>query len=321
LLYGNRGLHRRHDVKKTVLMVSLILFFMSRTSTAADHSGCLSCHQYAGQAVMTEKGKLKITHIDEEQFLKSPHKDLGCQDCHKEISIMPPLEKPEIDCRSACHKGKKEGKRLKKYPLEKIHEGQQWAISFLENKSPCRICHNTYPHSKYKMTRAILNKHTLHLNCEVCHLDIKNTEKITYDWTGAESALFKGKPFGNYYDPLKDTLLKPQKAISRIGIYMTAEGKKEALMKKWNKELAKKLKVPVKNWNEEQSIRVMNFLHEGIRKMPVKSACKKCHRKSGLIDFKALGFSEKKAEELKNIALEKIVANYETFHIPQVFMK
>lgn len=306
---------------KILLLALLIPLSTAASSLAADNNGCFTCHQYAGQAIKTEEGKVRIMHIDEEQFRQSLHKDLGCQDCHKKITTMPPAEKPEINCNNTCHKGKVSEKKINEYAFDKIHEGQQSAVLSLEDKSPCRICHNTYPHSKYKMTRAILNKHTHHINCEVCHLDVKNPEKTFYDWNGAENVTFKGNPFGVYFNPVDKSLLKAERAISRIGIYRFKKGKKQPLMKEWNSEIAKKLKVPEKNWDEDQSIKIMKYYHKNIGKMDIKEACQKCHRESGLIDFESLGYSKKRSEELKDIALEKIVANYEVFHIPQVFMK
>ena len=307
-------------MKKTAFIVLWILFLTSRSSLAADHSGCLTCHQYAGQAIMTEKGKLKVTHISEEKFLKSPHKDLGCQDCHIEISSMPPEEKPKIDCRTTCHQSNKEKKRVKKFPLHKMHEGERSAVTSLDDKSPCRICHNSYPHSKYKLTRALLNKHTVHLVCEVCHLDTGDKE-VYYDWIGAENAKFMGEPFGYYFNPVRRTLSTPKAAISRIGIYNMTDGERRPLMKRWNKEEAKKLKLPEKNWNTDQSVKAMNHFHEGINKMVLKKACKACHSNGGLINFRTLGFSEKRAGELENMELKRLVATYETFHMPQMFMK
>jgi len=313
--------HRECNMKKSIYLIVLIFFFMSQLSRAADNSGCFTCHQYAGQAITAERGKLKILHIDKDRFRKSTHKDLACQDCHKGITTMPPAEKPKIDCNSTCHQGKEEAGKVKKYALNKIHEGQQSVVISLADKSPCRICHDTYPHSRYKMTRAILNKHSHHITCEVCHLEIENPDKILYDWMDAEKVIFKGAPFGVYYDPIEKTLLEAQRTISRIGLYKVEKGGKVPLMKEWNSEIARELKVPEKNWNDDQSIKVINYYHKKIRKMEIKDACQKCHRESGMIVFGTLGYSKKRAQELKDIALEKIVANYEVFHIPQVFMK
>lgn len=307
-------------MKKALLTTLLILILESTLSIAADHSGCLTCHRYPGLAVMTEKGILKITNIDENKFLRSPHKDLGCQDCHTGISSMPPSEKPKIDCRSTCHESNEEKRKVKNFPLHKMHEGEQSAVLSLDDKSPCRICHNSYPHSKYKPTRTILNKHTFQLVCEVCHLIRDGGKEVIYDWAEPENVLFKGEPFGSYYKSSAKVLLKPESALTRIGIYLIKDGKKEPLMKKWDKETAKKLKVPEKNWNTDQSIKVMNYLHKGIGKMVARRACDKCHKKGGFIDFRALGFSEKRAHEIETMDLKRVIAGYETFHIP-TFMK
>lgn len=48
--------------------------------------------------------------------------------------------------------------------------------------SACIVCHGNYPHAESKLTRAYLNAHAYVMTCEVCHLNVENSETIRFRW-------------------------------------------------------------------------------------------------------------------------------------------
>lgn len=311
--------------KKLLFILTVIPFslapFLGISSDAAIRSGCLSCHQYPGLVISTKEGGFKAINIDDERYFTSPHGEFDCRDCHIGVSEMPPKKKPAIDCRSRCHKGEKERALVENYPLGKLHEGEQSMITALEDSSPCKICHDLYPHSKNKFTSAALNRHAALIVCEVCHLDRKGLKNIGYEWITVVEVKFKGKPYGSFYDQKNKKLREAGPSMSRLGIFSKGWFTKKPLMKSWDNKKAMKLGIGESDWNPEEAVIAMNYFHEDTMKMVASTACSECHRSGGLIDFSALGFSDERIRELENMRLKRTMSDYNEFHMPNIFGK
>ncbi|MDT8317913.1 MAG: hypothetical protein RQ824_07995 [bacterium] len=308
--------------KKLLFILAAIPFFPASfpgMSHAAISSGCLNCHQYAGLVISKKDGGFRAVHIDAERYFTSPHGELDCRDCHVGVSEMPPKEKPAIDCRTRCHKGKKEKALVEAYPLGKLHEGEQSMITYIKDSSPCKICHELYPHSRNKFTSAALNRHAALIVCEVCHLDRKGLKNVGYGWIAVEEVKFKGSFYGSFYDDKNKKLRGAGPSISRIGIFSKGWFTSTALMKSWDSEKASNLGINESGWNSEEVVIAMNYFHEGTMKMVTATACSECHRSGGLIDFSALGFSDERRSELENMRLKRTMSNYNEFHMPNIF--
>jgi hypothetical protein len=47
--------------------------------------------------------------------------------------------------------------------------------------------------------------------------------------------------------------------------------------------------------------------------------CETCHAPKGILDYKALGFSEKRTADLQFLNIKGMITKYEEFHIPGLF--
>ncbi len=128
-------------------------------------SNCGVCHFYGG-------GGNNVKHGDLEKSMFEPTKnidvhmatdgsDLVCVDCHI-------TEKHNI-------------------------QGQLYSLASMnKNRSTCEQCHSQNPHSD-----ATLNKHTLKVACQTCHIPVYakvNSTKIEWDWSTA-GKLKDGEPY------------------------------------------------------------------------------------------------------------------------------
>lgn len=53
--------------------------------------------------------------------------------------------------------------------------------------------------------------------------------------------------------------------------------------------------------------------------MEISAACDECHSQNGILDFQKLGFSERKANDLRYLNIKGLVTKYDTFYIPNLF--
>ena len=62
----------------------------------------------------------------------------------------------------------------------------------------------------------------------------------------------------------------------------------------------------------------LNHFHRDVVKMKNTTASDECHSAKGSIGFRAIGFSQKRSEELENLNIGHIIKNYEVFHMPDL---
>jgi len=63
-----------------------------------------------------------------------------------------------------------------------FHNSDTIIDSRYESKSACVVCHGNYPHVESKLTRAYLNAHAYVMTCEVCHLNVENSDTLRFRW-------------------------------------------------------------------------------------------------------------------------------------------
>lgn len=128
-------------------------------------SNCGVCHFFGG-------GGNNVKHGDLEKAMFEPSKEV---DVHMGIDGM------NLQCVD-CHKTENHMISGKMYSLSSMNR----------NRALCEDCHNENPHSD-----AILNKHTLKVACQTCHIPTYakvNATKTAWDWSTA-GKLQDGKPF------------------------------------------------------------------------------------------------------------------------------
>ena len=241
---------------------------------------------------------------------------LACRACHPSIQQVPHSGFREVSCNSQCHTEEMDPGKVDPALLQRQHEGQQSAILQLEDPSSCRVCHPLYPHRENPRDRAFLNMHTGFMICEVCHLEKASFDRVVYGWMYTENAVFKGKPYGTFYDPgLKNG--KSEHFISRIAPYQVRGEEKRLLMNTWDtdKAVAYEAAPPAEASARKQ---MLAFFHQDVHRREISVACNECHARDGILDLGALGFSRSEIDNLIQLNIKGLVTKYETFYFPHL---
>jgi hypothetical protein len=308
---------------KHATSISLILavYFLSLGTTNSfgrDEDGCLTCHQYPG-LVRLEKGDgIRVLHIDEKRYLNSPHGKLRCKQCHTVISKVPHTGETATECTTECHQ--KDAAKIRSYPLKTLHDKEQSYIVSLKDRSSCRTCHPIYPHSENQLVRAFLNMHTGFMFCEVCHINRSKFSHLVYDWENTENADFSGEPFGSYFNPRTNKAHKADEHfISRIAVFSMDGAKKKGLIHVEDAEAAREFMAAEKKMRPEVKKEKLAFFHRNVEREKISVACNECHSADSILDFKKLGFDEKKTKDLIYINIKGLVTKYKVFYFPKLF--
>jgi hypothetical protein len=185
--------------------------------------------------------------------------------------------------------------------------------------------------------------HTGFMLCEVCHLKKENLNNITYEWKEPEEFEFIGEPYGTHqkkeiknktekksiiskmlriFSSEEDESEETHKTIyliSRIAVYKKTDGNKELLINTSDIEAAKEFLKNEENLKSEERQKKLNYFHRDIAKKEISVACNECHSPTGILDFRKLGFDEKKAQDLEYLNIKSLVTKYETFYLPNLF--
>jgi hypothetical protein len=302
------------------VIISYYLFCHATISAfAMDQGGCLTCHRYRGLVKFEKPAHFKGLYIDEERFLKSVHGTTDCRRCHTKIVAVPHTGKTEVDCNSACHRSRKEYMRAKNYPLKDFHKNEQSAIISFRDASSCRVCHPAYPHTANVMVRALLNMHTLHMTCEVCHIKREEFDNLLYEWVESEHI-----PFTSELDKVQEgaetaRVEKTGVLATRIAVFAADKETKWRIMNTRDAEKASEFMVTEQNLRQAEREKKLRYFHRDIARKGISVACDECHSQNSILNFSALGFDRKEANNLIHLDLKGLVTKYETFYFPDLF--
>ncbi len=283
-----------------------------------------------------------MLHIDEEKHLNSPHGKVDCRQCHIQINRIPHTDETDVDCTTRCHFEDKEKIVAMKPSLSTFHKEERFAITSLEDKTSCRVCHPLYPHSRNIKTRALVNMHTGFMLCEVCHLKKENLDNLTYEWKSPESVEFTGDPYGTHqkHETAKNRRAenvisrmlrifsseeklpketKTEYSISRIAIFSVVEDEKRILINTRDNDRAKEFRAREKNLSPEDKEKELKYFHKDIAKKEISVACNECHSPDGILNYEKLGFDEKKTKDLQYLNIKSLVTKYDVFYLPNLF--
>lgn len=311
----------KYFFKCLITILVFLLIHAGVNSFAMDEGGCLTCHQYPGLVRLEKPKGVKAFHIDESEYLKSAHGEVDCRACHINVTKVPHAGETKVDCTSKCHLTKKDKQKLASYDQTTLHEKEKSYLIHLKDETSCRECHPLYPHSENNLVRSLLNMHTGFMFCEVCHIKRDKFTNISYEWADSENAQFVGKPFGTHFNPKTDRAEKPEDFISRIAVYFSNNGKKQSLMNTRDISKAKKYMLEEKNSGEGVDAKQLKYFHRDINKKEISVACNECHSSNSILDFKRLGFDEKKEKNLIYLNIKGLVTKYKTFYFPNLFGK
>ncbi len=181
----------------------------------------------------------------------------------------------------------------------------------------CFICHSTLPHGKEKKIRAMLNMHTNFFACETCHLEIKEEEVVVYQWYSPVEENPQGPFFGTSYDPESGELKRTDDHLSQIVPFYKKDGKLVPTLHMEKTDMAKDYMRVRDQLTPEQREGMVKKFHEDI--LPKGPECHTCHATDGILDFKKLGFSEKRIVDLQNLSIKGMITKYDEFYLPDLF--
>jgi cytochrome c553 len=178
-------------------------------------------------------------------------------------------------------------------------------ISQQESMAPlCLTCHGTYPHSKEKKVRALLNFHTGFIACAVCHARQEpGTKDIIFSWVERETGEIVNKVQGEYGK-------YPAKIFP---VQIGPQGQKKIFRPVEEKAARQYINIKDK-FNPDQSAQAKIRLHENISTKPV--FCSDCHQKDGYLNFIELGFPLKRVNHLNSTEVVGLIEKYKTFYLP-----
>ncbi|WP_457680528.1 hypothetical protein [Thermovibrio sp.] len=186
---------------------------------------------------------------------------------------------------------------LKEYP-KPFHSPNSYKYPM---KDICSACHTFAAHKKDRKYSPFYNAHGTFMSCNVCHF-VK--EGVEYRWAeikdGKVILLNKGDFYGLKYIKMGDrVILSGEESSAKIvPVY---NGVPVELPVKGNEELLKDPKAVAK-------------MHNALTKRVLK--CEDCHKKNGVMDFKALGFSPQRVKDLEENEIVKGLKEYKTIHFP-----
>lgn len=305
----------------TVLLGGLVLLaaWSPANGFAMDAGGCLTCHQYPGLTGPVTSEGFKVFHIDEEEYLASPHGKTDCRECHTTVHKVPHVGETAVTCSNGCHQEEKDRKRVADYDLKMLHAKEKSYVTHLSDGSSCIECHDLYPHRSNELARAFINMHVSFMTCEMCHVDREKYTSLTYDWTSSETADFSGKPFGARFNPKIGDASSSAHFISRIAVFSEENGGKKPMLNTWDTETARTFLRQAERLEADEKKERLAFFHRDVHKVEISVTCNECHSDESILDYRTLGFSEKKAADLININIKGMVTKYKVFYLPEMF--
>lgn len=309
-------------IQPVVIVLALVISIVGNTPVSArDPEGCLTCHQYPGLAKHEKSGALRVLHIDEEKYMRSPHGKLTCKKCHTSLNKVPHTGEVKVNCNSSCHTAEKDKRIIKSYDFKQLHRAEQSYVVRLDDGSSCRACHPLYPHNENNQVRALLNMHTGFMYCEACHIKRDAFSNLSYEWNRPEHVQFAGEPFGSRFNPHPDPAMDSSHLISRIEVFESRNGAKRPLLNTWDTPGAREYMAGAETLDQETRKKRLAYFHKDIAKKAISVACDECHSTSSILDFQKLGFDEKKTRELITINIKGLVTKYKTFYFPNLFSR
>lgn len=313
-------------MKKAILQLTICVCLTSgqlfqgiSSSHAKDSDGCLICHQYPGLVKIIDGSQFQPLHIDESQFEESPHGEASCRNCHVAVAEVPHTGVTQVDCFKKCHQDDKATINSDSVSLKRFHKAEQSYIERIDDSSACEVCHRLYPHSSNNVVRSFINMHTGFLHCEACHIKREEFPRLTYDWADAENAVFKGRPYGTFFNPKRRKQDDSPNSIARIDVFIAEKGAKRSVRNPLEVEKAKAFLTTEKNIEKADRKQALGAFHRNIARKEISVACNECHSSNSILDYRQLGFDEKRTNNLKYLNIKGLVTKYQVFYFPKLF--
>ena len=170
----------------------------------------------------------------------------------------------------------------------------------------CLTCHGTFPHSKEKKVRSLLNFHTGFMACAVCHVrKDPEAQDHYFIWVDRITGIMSFEVEGEY-----------GKYPARIFPVKITQGGQQEIIRPVSQHSAREYLELKDKFNPDQAAKAKIKLHEKLSKKPV--FCMDCHKKDGYIDFSKLGYPRNRVDHLSSTEVASMIEKYETFYLPEV---
>lgn len=190
----------------------------------------------------------------------------------------------------------------------------------LGKKSICVSCHGDYPHSKEPMIRTLMNMHTQFAGCMTCHNDPRKIKESTlsFEWLNYSGIEVKGKPFGTSKDETTGFLTVTDDYYSKIVAYTNKDNEKKLLEITEDTQEAKEFLAIRDKLSDIDKEAVKKGFHKIV--MPKGRFCSRCHteEEKSYLPFRALGFSDRRINDVTNLNIIGLVEKYKTFYLPNL---
>lgn len=178
-------------------------------------------------------------------------------------------------------------------------------ISQAEIKPPfCLRCHGTYPHSKEKKVRSLLNSHTGFIACAVCHVRKEPVDKtMVFAWIDHETGEIVARAEGEY----------GKYSAKIFPVQITPDGKKN-IFNPIDDKVAQQYLLLKDKYSPDQVAVAKIKIHEHLSAKPV--FCSDCHQKEGYLNFAELNFPLNRINHLNSSEVVGMIEKYKTFYLP-----
>lgn len=200
-----------------------------------------------------------------------------------------------------------------------------------EKRPACFICHSRYPHTKNQKIRSLMNMHTNFLVCETCHIKAREGAAIVHKWYNPFVENPSGPFYGTSYDPETGFLTETEDIFARIAPYYVIAptdsdsseavppGNLETVILRQDAPSAREyIKVKDTLTPAQRESAKIRF-HANIK--PKGHVCQTCHSKKGILDFRSLGFTEKRTKDLEHLNITGLITKYEEFYLPDLLLE
>ena len=131
----------------------------------------------------------------------------------------------------------------------------------------------------------------------------------------------QGPFYGTGYDPQTDVLLKGDGGLTKIAPFYKAgisDELKPAILEQ-DAPMARDYMKVRDQLSPEQREGVKNKFHENIK--PKGFDCKVCHSEQSILNFKQLGFTDTRIDNILKLDVIGMLDKYDQFYLPELFQK
>lgn len=170
------------EIRKILIIFALCLSSLWGPAEvkAADELNCILCHKYRGLSRIDETGRFRLFFINHNMFGMSPHGKVKCNDCHRDINVVPHEPAKKVNCTIECHIIEPSGqRRFSHQSIEDMlfksahskYDKNGKLKEYSEDYPGCKDCHEQpiyRPLSFFKGAKPGVSERAI-ARCKTCH--------------------------------------------------------------------------------------------------------------------------------------------------------